>query len=120
MDKPAEHIAASDISGLDSHRARSWSSVRNSQRQAAVGPLLVVVTHVGTKDSQQMPPADHKRPVKTLRPHTLHPPLGIGVGLRSPDRGWDDLCALGAEHLVEGTRELGVVVTKQEPDRPLG
>jgi hypothetical protein len=49
--------------------------------------------------------------------HGLHPPLGIGVGLRSPDRRSKNLNTLGGEHLVEGTGVLGVVVAQQEADR---
>jgi hypothetical protein len=43
----------------------------------------------------------------------------VGVRLRRPDRGWDHLRPLAAEHLVEGTGELGVVVAHQESDRQL-
>src|SRR2546426_113598 len=44
------------------------------------------------------------------------PTLGEGVGHRRADRRPDDPHALGAEHLVEGTGELGVPVPDQEPD----
>src|SRR6266536_1804473 len=52
-------------------------------------------------------------------PDGLHPSLGVSVRLRRPDRRSDDLCAFGAEYLVEATGELGVVVAEQEPGRHL-
>lgn len=44
-----------------------------------------------------------------------------GIGLRGPDRCWDDADALGAEHLVERSRELRVAVRTRNltsPRRP--
>jgi hypothetical protein len=60
--------------------------------------------------------AKHQRPVKALHPHGLHPPLGVGVRLRRPDRRAQHLPSLATEHFVEGASELGVVVAEQEPD----
>src|SRR6266511_1735865 len=52
-------------------------------------------------------------------PDGLHPSLGVSVRSRRPDRRADDLCAFGAEYIVEGASELGVVVAEQEPGRQL-
>lgn len=85
MDEAAEHVAASELSRLRNVELGSSGS-GTARCQAPVRPLLVVVLHVGTQDPQQMPPPKHQHPVETFRTHGLHPPLGIGVGLRRPDR----------------------------------
>jgi hypothetical protein len=42
---------------------------------------------------------------------------GVGVGVRSPDRGADDPHPFRAEHRVEQAAELRVPVSDEEPDR---
>lgn len=79
-------------------------------------PLVVVVPDVGTQEPDQMPPAKHQHPVKALRTHGRHPPLGIGVRPQRLYRSSDDLRTLTTEHFVEGTAELGVMVTQHKPD----
>jgi hypothetical protein len=41
-------------------------------------------------------------------------------GRRRPDRGRDDLDAVGGEDVVEGPGELGVPVTNVDAKRPVG
>jgi len=123
-DKAAQHVATADIVSSNESRALprigGIRRVGNRQRQAAVRPLMVVVPDVAAQDPHRMSPALHQRPVKTLRTHGRHPPLGIGVRPRCLDRSSEDLRPFAGEHLIEGTGELGVVVAHQELDRPGG
>jgi len=53
-----------------------------------VRPLLVVVSDVGSQQPHQLAPAEHQRPVQTLRADGLDPPRSSGVRFWSPDWGW--------------------------------
>jgi len=78
--------------------------------------LLVVVSKVGLEHPLEMPTTVDQDLVEALAAHGPHEPLGEGIRPRCPDRGSDDPDALGAEHRIEGSRELGVPVAHEEPD----
>ncbi|MGO8870298.1 MAG: hypothetical protein ACLQPH_02655 [Acidimicrobiales bacterium] len=64
-----------------------------------------------------MTTADDQHPIEAFAPDSADEALGEGVGTRSTDGYADDPDALGAEDLIEGSRELGIPVTDQELDR---
>src|SRR5664280_1736704 len=65
-----------------------------------------------------MPPTEGERPVEALGPDRLDHALGVGIGVRGPDRGADDPHPFRAEHRVEQAAELRVPVSDDEPDEP--
>jgi hypothetical protein len=79
-----------------------------------VGSLSVVVAGILSEYPFEVSPAQDEHPVQTLCPHGSHPALGVGIGPRGSDWRPDHPDALGAEHLVEAGRELGVPVPDQE------
>jgi hypothetical protein len=78
--------------------------------------LLVVVSDVGLEHSLEVPTTVDQDVVKALSAHGPHKALREGVRPRCPDRRSDDPDALGAEHRIEGSRELGVSVAQEEPN----
>jgi hypothetical protein len=86
-----------------------------------MGSPAVVVLNVGPERPIEMPPTEEEHPVEALGPDRLDHPLGVGVGVRGPDRGADDPHPLRAEHRVERPAELRVPVADEEPDgaRPI-
>ena len=81
-----------------------------------MGASAVVVLAIGSERSIQMPPTEDERPVEALGPDRLDHALGVGVGVRGPDRGADDPHPFRAEHRVEQAAELRVPVSDDEPD----
>ena len=63
-----------------------------------------------------MPATVDQDVVEALSAHRPHEPLRERVRPRCAYRRSDDADALGAEHLVERSRELGVPVAKEEPN----
>ena len=78
--------------------------------------LAVVVFGVGAEHMVEMLASENQGPVQALGPDRADPALGVRVRVRSSDRGEDHIRPFRAEHLVEGTGELRVVVADQEPD----
>jgi len=56
-----------------------------------MGPPAVVVVGVGPKRPIEMPPTEDQGPVEALGPDGRDDPLSVGIGVRGPDRGEDDL-----------------------------
>lgn len=77
--------------------------------------FLVVMSHVAPKDSLEVPPSQDQGVIETLGSYGSNEAFGESVGSRGPYRSWDDPDALGSEDLVEGTGELGVSVSDEEP-----
>jgi hypothetical protein len=115
MDEATQYIVHSNPRAMG-RRKRIGPRLRRPQVETSMGPGLVVVGGVSPEHSLQVVAAEHQHPVQALGPDSTDPPLGEGVRPRGSDRGLDDLCALGAEHLVERTGELGIPVPDQEPD----
>ena len=82
-----------------------------------MGPPAVVVLDIDPQRSIEMPPTEGERPVEALGPDRLDHALGVGVGVRSPDRSADHLGTFRANDLVEPSAELRVPVSDEEPDR---
>ncbi len=80
--------------------------------------LLDVVSDVSLQRSLEVPTTVDQNVVEALAAHGPHEPLREGVGSRCADRRSDHPGALGLEHLVERSRELGVPVAEKEPDVP--
>ncbi len=78
--------------------------------------LRYVVRNVGPEHSLEMPTTVDQDVVKALTAHGPHEPLCEGIRPRRPDRRSDDPDALGAEHRIERSRELGVPVAQEEPN----
>ena len=76
--------------------------------------MAVVVADEHPKNPFQVSAVDDQDPVEALSAQGADEALGDRVGLRRFDGSSDDLDAAGAEDLIEGIRELGVVVTEQE------
>ena len=79
--------------------------------------LLVIVLHVAPKNAVKMSGTEDQQPVEAVSANRLHPALGEGVGVRSPDRRADDPNPLGCEDIIEGARELGVAIADEEVQR---
>lgn len=82
--------------------------------------VAVVVRGVLSEHAHQVVLAEDKQMIEAFTPNASDPTFGMTVGLRRLDRGKDDHYALGREHLVEGSGELCVPVSDQEPDRGIG
>jgi hypothetical protein len=81
-----------------------------------VRPLVVVVPHVLVKNTFfKVTSTPDQHPVQALRPDGSYPPLVDRVGVRRLDRRRDGLDAVEGEDVVEGTGELAVAVTNEEP-----
>ncbi len=114
MEKAAQHVARSNVCMLGRPWSRIKPWIRRLEIKASMRPSGVVVRGVGAKYPLQVAEAQHQHPVQALRPDRADPPLGERVRSRGPDRGLDDSHALGAEHLIEGTGELGIPVADEE------
>ena len=113
MDQTSETITTTHgaaVSGPDQRR------LGRGQRETTVRPVPVVMDRVLPQDSLEVAPAEDQEMVEALPAQGSHPSLGERVGLRCPDRCADDSDALGPEHLVEWTGELGISVADQEAD----
>ncbi len=116
VDQATQHVAPPDGCADSWPGNRIGPRIWRLQAEASMRPSGVVVRDVAPKHSLQVTAADHEDPVQTLGPDCANPPLRECVRSRGSDRGLDDLHALGAEHLVEGTGELGVPVADEEPE----
>ena len=81
-----------------------------------VRALVVVVLDELPEHPVEMALATDEQPVEALGPGCPDKPFGERVRPRRPDGREDDPSADRPHHLVEGTDELGVPVTDQEPD----
>ena len=54
--------------------------------------------------------------IEAFASHASDPSFGITIGLRRPDRRQHDLDVFSGEHFVEGSGELRVPISNQEPD----
>jgi hypothetical protein len=77
---------------------------------------MEVVRNVRLEHSLEMPTPVDQDVVETLTAHGPHEPLGEGIRPRCADRRSDDPDALGAEHRLERSAELGVSVAQEEPN----
>src|SRR5664280_3167190 len=82
-----------------------------------MGSPAVVVLGIGPQRLVEMPPTEDERPIEALGPHRLDHALGVGVGVRGPDRRADHPGTFRANDLVEPSAELRVPVSDEEPDR---
>src|SRR6266508_2659672 len=78
-----------------------------------MGTMGVVVGGVAGKQTIEVTATEHEREVEELRAHRAYEPFGVGVGLGGAYRREDDPRTLRAEHVVERTGELRVVVADQ-------
>src|SRR5215211_261986 len=72
---------------------------------------------VDTEHMVELPTAEDKDPVEALVPERPHPALGMGVGVRRPDRRAYDPDALALEDSVELAAELAVAIVHQKAER---
>jgi hypothetical protein len=59
--------------------------------------------HVDAKDTLKMAAADDQDMIEAVSADRAHPPLGMGIRIRRPQRRPNDSAACGAEDLVEPT-----------------
>jgi hypothetical protein len=71
------------------------------------------------ENALEVPAVGDQDPVQALASDCADKSLSDRVGLRRPDRRVDHADALGREDVVEGARELPVVVTDQELEGPV-
>jgi len=110
MDQPAKSIDADDCAVT---LIPGDSRLRRLEREATVRSFCVVVAQVLSEDPLCMALPEDQQVVQALPPHGLHEALGKGVRLRGADGCADDAHALGAKHLIERPRELGVASAAQ-------
>jgi hypothetical protein len=91
VEHAAEAISAADARQALSAVDGSWLVKGRVLRERAVGPMFVVVGHVGAKHSFQVCASEDEQPVETLATDAANPPLR--VRLRSRRANWcaDDL-----------------------------
>src|SRR2546422_8153413 len=78
--------------------------------------MLVVMTDVDPENAFEVPSVHDQDPVETFATYCADPPFGEGVRARCAYGCADRPDAVGAEHFIEGGRELAVAVVDQEPD----
>ena len=120
VNETAETAPASDRRCGGCGHARRGSlgdRARREKRKASLRPLVVVVPLVLVEDPRKLASTPDQHPVQALLPDRPHPPLSERVGVRRLDRGLDNLDAVGCEDVVEGTGELAITVTNEEPRR---
>jgi len=117
VNETAESVPAPNAGG-DRYRIRPSPNLDTSgrpKREASVRPLVVVVPHVLVENTFKVTSTPDQHPVQALLPHGPHSPLSERVSVRRLDRRLDGLDAIGGEDIVEGTGELAVTVTNEEP-----
>jgi hypothetical protein len=75
------------------------------------------VVDVDAQDVLELSAACDQEPVEAVAADRSDPVLGERVRVRRPERGADDLDALGSKHLVEDAAEVAVAVVDQEAGR---
>jgi hypothetical protein len=119
VDQAAEQVTAADAIKVD-HVGHCALAVgrRLAERwplpEGAVRPVLVGMPRVARKNVLQVAAADDQEPVEAFPADAPDPALGVRSRLRRPHRRLEHPDALGAEDLVELTRELAVAITDQE------
>jgi hypothetical protein len=78
--------------------------------------LLEVMRDVRLENPLDVPTTVDQDVVEALAAHGPHEPLRERIRPGGPDRGSDDPDALGADHCIERSRELGVSVAQEEPN----
>ena len=116
VDQAAEHVPSFDHRSGRPPDLRCSVAGGHGQAQSPMWSLLVVVGNVGLEHSLEVPTTVDQEMVEALSAHGPHKALREGVRPGGPDRGSDDPDALGAEHRIERSRELGVPVAQEEPD----
>ena len=116
MDQAAEHVPSFDGRSGSPPDLRCSGTGGYGQAQSPMWSLMEVVGNVGLEHPLEVPTPVDQEMVEALPAHGPHEPLRECIRPGGPDRGSDDADALGAEHRIEGSRELGVPVAHEEPD----
>ena len=116
MDQTAEHVPSFDRRAGRPPDLRCSVTGGHGQAQSPMWSLLEVMGTVGLEHPLEVPTPVDQDVVEALPAHGPHEPLREGIRPGRPDRGSDDADALGAEHRIERSRELGVPVAKEEPN----
>ncbi len=114
MEQPAETISPDDGTGAGASRRGSSQLARATLTEALMGPRLVVVQDELAQDGFQLAPAEDEQVVQDFPAYGPHRSLGERVCPRRSIGQANDLYALAAEDLIEGSGELGVSVPEQE------
>jgi hypothetical protein len=78
------------------------------------------MTGIASKDALEVTLPHYQLVIETFGTDRSHESLGMGVGIRGPIRGLEDLATDGTEHLVEALHVLGVTVSEEEFDPDSG
>src|SRR2546427_9591446 len=87
--------------------------------KAAVGSMVVVMVDVGPQSPLELTTVEDQQPVQALTPQRADEPLGMSVGVGSPEGRADHAHALGLKDRVERRAELRVAVVDDEAHAPL-
>src|ERR1039458_4907961 len=94
--------------------------MRVRRRDRLEDPLMramaIVMPGVAAKDPFEVPCVDNEKMIEALGSNGPNEALGIGVGVRGPERGLEDLGTLGPKDLVEVRHVLRVTVADYELD----
>ena len=82
-----------------------------------MGSVGVVVLGIDAKHQLDVSTPEDEKSIQALAPQRADKAFRDGVRERSPDRGADDLDALGPKDLIERPCVLRVAVADQEPER---
>jgi hypothetical protein len=114
MDQTAKHVPPFDRRLGRPTGLRCSGTGGYGQAQSPMWSLLEVVGNVGLEHALEVPTPVDQEMVEALTAHGPHEPLRECIRPRRADRRSDDADALGPEHRVERSRELGVPVAHEE------
>src|SRR5438874_136362 len=92
---------------------------RRPLRKRAMWTVLVVMADVGAHDPLEVAAAEDQKAVEAFASQAAHPALRMRLRFRRLYRRPNYPNTLGAEHLVEATRELAVAIAHEETHRLL-
>jgi hypothetical protein len=115
VDEAAEDVEPMDVERRGSDDC-SVAGRRNTEADASVRTLFVVVADVLAKNPVQVTTAENDYPAEALCPHCPYPALRVGIFSWRSDWRLDHPDALRAENFVEAGGELGVSIADEELD----
>ena len=116
MDQAPEHVPPFDRRLGRPTGLRCSVTGGHSQAQSPMWSLLEVMRDVRLEHPLEMRATEDQDVVEALTAHGPHEPLRECIRPRRADRRSDDADALGPEHRIERSRELGVPVVQEEAD----
>ena len=121
MDQPSEPVASTDVQRVGVHELRSGRQLwgprsRDFLGKSLVWTVAVVGPGIASKNALEMSCIDDEKVVEALGSDRPDEALRIGVRVRCPEWGSQDLGALGPKDLVKARHVFRVAVADKEPE----